>query len=172
MHIQEYTTVLNYQSDCVDRTRKQIDLYFHNRFVNTISPTSSLKKKVSKLTSFFIEQLLASKGLVSTVKEKFVGLKNRDLTDAILGTDRLIKVFIDLKDTLDSVIFEDLHHMFPQLHLQQELLLEIIDNLYDVLRMLKKQNLKKSIETTQNAIDLSSHSVFSLETVSNGHRTT
>ena len=170
--LQEYNTVLNYQSACVDKTRKQIDYYFNNRLGNTFSRVSSVKRKLSRLSSFFTEQLLSSKGLVVVIGEKMEKLKGRDLSETITDTNKLISVYISLKDTLDTIVSDGVHEHFTELIVQQSVLADIIDNLYDVLKMLKRQNIKKNIETSQFAIDSSKHSVNSLETVLYGRSST
>jgi len=60
----------------------------------------------------------------------------------------------------------------PQLVVQLSILADTIDNLYYILRMLKRQNIKKGIETSQFARDSSRHSVNSLETVLHGRSST
>ena len=174
MLLQEYSTVLTYQSVCVDKTRKQIDSYFNNRFIIAFNRTSSIKRKLGRLTSFFIEQLLASKGLIAVVEEKLDKLKGKDLSEIITDTDKLIKVYINLNDTLESIMTQEegIQAEFPSLIIHQSILTDTIDNLYLILRMLKRQNIRKNIETSQFAIDSSMYSVNSLKTVLNGRSST
>ncbi len=167
MHLQEYDNVLIYQSKCVDRTRQKIDSYFSNNWEYS-TRNDSLEGKILAISSFFIQQLLSSKGLVATIKESVDLIKGKDLSKTIADTDKYIKVYIHLKDTLDGLILRGNEEHFPELLIQQSVIGETIDNLYHLLRMLKRQNIKKNIETSQIAKDSSRHSVNSLETVLHG----
>jgi hypothetical protein len=173
MLLQEYSTVLTYQSACVDKTRKQIDSYFNNRWLlNPFVRTASITRKLSRDTSFLIEQLLASKGLIAVIEEKLEKLRGKDLSETIIEIDRLIKIYINLKVTFESIVSEGVQKEFPEIIVQQSVLADTISNLYLILRMLKRQNLKKNVETSQFARDSSRHSVNSLETVLHGRSST
>ena len=137
-------------------------------FDNSFNWDESLEKKINLLSAYFFDQLLYSKRLKTSIHENIEQLKGRDLSKAIFDTGNFIGINIRLQDTIDSFMSKNSQEQFSELSLLHSVIGDTIDNLYNLLRMLKRQNIKKNIETSQFAIDSSAHSVNSLETVLNG----
>ncbi len=158
----DYTSVIRDQYYCAVRGKKNLD-FFSSGIGKVVSTFLSPKFILRKVTSILTTQLVSSRGLLITAQENCLAIKDKDLSKPIKGVNRLLEINILIKSLLDDILATDLSTKYPELYLSREVVVETIENLYSIVRILKKANLKTPKETSELAKDLSGRSVNSLE---------
>jgi hypothetical protein len=160
----DYTSVIRTQYYCVEKSKKSLD-FFNSGLGKVVNSIRSPKSILRKVNSILISQLVSSRGLLITAQEKNLEIKDKDLTKAVTGVNKLLELNIVVQSLVDELLENNNENKYPELYLTRELLSETIENFYSILRILKKANLKTPKETSQLARDLSRVSVNSLEKV-------
>ncbi len=171
LSIPQYDTFLQREYEAAVRETKKITfvirigLQFITKFF--------VKRAVRKINAFLVNQVVTSKGMFSDIESRSESLLGKDLSEIISSVDKMIKINITLKELLtNSTSFEDLLQEMPEVSSWNSLLEETIVDLYSTLRILKRQNLKTTIETSPLALESSKRSLTSLQTATYDRRAT
>jgi len=123
------------------------------------------RKRIDQLNKTLGSQLIQSQGFISEFTERLNDINEIDLSYPIKLLEDLIKINIELKTELEK-------SKIPELKETDAILTETIEHYYTSLRILKRHNQRKSIPTSQMAIDSCRHSLNTLQNVIDGRRTT
>lgn len=160
MLVLDYNTIIKHQYLDVDASRKS----FHR--LTWLSLIQFFKRKaVGQLNKTLSSQLIQSRGFVSEFTDRFKGEVEIDLSYPIELIQDLIDINIKLKTELEK-------SNNPDLKETDAILAETIEHYYTSLRLLKRHNKRNNIPTSQMAIDSCRHSLNTLQTISDGRRTT
>jgi hypothetical protein len=166
---QQYSTLLEQQSlEVKEKTRRMAKL---------LKPDFSFakmffaKRAGRKLNIFLLNQALKTKGLLAEIEMNVVQLTDRDLSYAIQPFEEIILLNIKLKEViarLPAMVKDQIHESSSW----EPILGETLDNLYVILRVLKRHHRATPIETSALARESANTSLHSLETIIHGRRTT
>lgn len=155
---------LHEQNDVISKSKQRISFYWHciPRFLTDFFSVNELLKKVnSKLTA----QLLYSKGFIAELNEKFDTVKGSDLSTTISDLNKLIEINILLYESVKKIKSDDVRKNYTELNSTETILEECLENLYDLLRLLKRANKVVPGEPSELAIGVARHSANSLQKV-------
>ena len=162
----DYNSAITHQYHDLERGKRSFDLHFSLGFIMSVF----VPRLIKKLNGILISHLLSTKGALAQIKEidqEF--LNNRDLSVPIDKVTSLLELNISFLSDIEKIIDMDEEKRFPGLIISQSVLTEIIENIYSILRTLKKANRKIQHETSELAKGLSRISVNSLERVHYGN---
>jgi hypothetical protein len=160
MLILDYNTIIKHQYQDVDTSRKNF------RRLTWLNLFQFVKKKaIDQLNKTLSSQLIHSRGFVSEFTDRFKDGTPIDLSYPIELLQDLLNINIKLKAELEK-------SNDPQLEESDVILTETIEHYYTSLRVLKRHNKRENIPTSQMAIDSCRHSLNTLQTITNGRRTT
>ena len=169
IYLQQYDALLKHQSDALIKGTRKITGIFGRGW--RLIADFFVKKTVLTINELLISQMMQSKGFLADIEKRTTELKDQDLHVIIGGVDAIIKLNITLKETIDHT-FTDWTEKIKDVQTWDPILEETIENYYSVLRILKRQHLKASIETSSLAIESSKCSLTSLQTATYDRRTT
>jgi hypothetical protein len=129
-----------------------------------------VNRAVHRIDEALPSYLIKAKGLLSDLQSKEEQLRGRNLTDIIGHLERLINLYIFLKETISSIA--EGASIFPEIKNWAPILTETIEMLYATLRLAKRYNLKTSHPASDLAVESSKRSLSSLERTSYVRRAT
>jgi hypothetical protein len=166
---QTYGDLLEQQSGELERKTRRIgmllqpDLSFAKLFF--------ARNAAKKLHLFLLNQSLNAKGLLAVVEKNSTELSDKNHTDSIRRFEQIIKLNIKLKGVV-ARITGALESQIPEYSSWEPILEETIENLYSVLRILKRHHRLTPHETSDLARESANTSLNSLETIIHGRRAT
>lgn len=127
-----------------------------------------LEKITIKVNNSFFCQLIISKGIISDILQKFESLKGLDFSDFITETNKQIKSTIEVYSNVEKIATSVIGDKIPSLPITLSFLSELIENLYSIIRLLKRLNRKKASTNYELAEAVSSYSFSTLNKVLGG----
>jgi len=167
--VQQYDALLQEQYQDVKRKARQIGRFLKPDFKFLV--LFFVKSAAKKVNFFLLAQAVNSKGLLADIQKNAAELDNSDLSGIIDIFDHLIKINVKLKETVADTC-KGLEHKIPEIASWEPILAETIENLYAILRILKRHNHRTPIGTSSLAVELAKSSLTSLETTTYDRRTT
>ncbi len=162
----DYNSAIKYQYEDLEKNKKRVERYFG---VGQWVTQKLIPGLLKRLNGLLISHLLSTKGGLTEISNNIDKIQGRDLSKQISSLNMWLELCISFQGELEKLIEENEHKKYRDLVISQATLAEIIENLYSILRILKKANLKSPKETSELAKDLSRLSVNSLEKVLYGH---
>lgn len=156
----DYSSAIKYQSEDLERNKKRLDrnFYFGKWVAKKLIP-----KILKNLNNLLLTHLLSSKGALVELSKNLDKIEGKDLNKQIGDLEKSIHLYVSFKDEIDQLILQNEHGDYPDLLVSQSTFEEIIENLYSIQRIFKKQTLQTPNVTSELAKNLSSISVKSLE---------
>ena len=158
-----YSTVIENIYEDAERGRKKLIRWFH-----LIPYHIFIKYTLRQFKTSFLSHSLKIKGLLATYHQRDIELPNQSIENIILDLNKLTKVFIKAKEQIPP-FSEQFEQNYPDILIIKTSIDNSIDDLYDLLRLLKKAHKKEGIVTTELAIGASIVSQQTLEKVINAH---
>ena len=156
----DYNNIIKHQYLDVEASRKN----FHR--LTWLKLFQFYKKRaIDQLNKKLGLQLIHSRGFVAEFTDRFKEGAEIDLSYLIGLFQDLLNVNIKLKAEIEK-------SNDPALKEADAILTETIEHYYTCLRILKRHNKRESIPTSQMATDSCRHSLNTLQTVTDGRRTT
>lgn len=157
----DFNQVLDFQFQESKKGYKRIlSLYF------LIKNIFSIRILIKKVNIRLTKQLVSTKGIYIYFLENVSELKDKDLSSAILNVENNIKELSAFEAALEGHLSEP---KFQELNTTHTLTKEILDVTYNLLRLLKKNNLKTPMaETSEEAKTAIGHSTNTLNKIFNG----
>ena len=133
----DFNQVLDFQ---FQESKKEYKEIFSWHFL--IKSIFSIRRLVKKVNRKLTNQLLNSKGIYAYLLENVSDLKDKDLSASIATVEKTIKELLALESDLDIHLSSPKFQDFKTTHIITK---EILDVTYNILRLLKKNNLKKPL---------------------------
>jgi hypothetical protein len=165
----QYQAVLEQESRDVEKKTRRISKIFVPDF--SFFKLFFAKTVARKIHPFLLTQSLKTKGLLAEIEKNSAELANRDLSVAIQPFEQIIQLNIKLKEVIARVP-ATVKARIPECASWDPILEETIDNLYSILRILKRHHRITPIETSSLARESANTSLHSLETIIHGRRAT
>ena len=127
------------------------------------------KKSIDRIKKKSLSVVLQATGLLAYIESEQESFKGKDLSDQVTKIEGVLKEGIELRSLVEETFSEVPSNKFLGLKACYTNLDNGIETYYTILRLLKRLNQHKSIETTQLAIDLSNHSLHTLANRGNAH---
>jgi len=169
LSIPQYHSVIQRQYQDAERKSKQVS--FVVRFDIPFITRYFVKRAIRKINIFLPSQLLKAKGILADLESKENQLKGRDFSEIIDDMNGIIDLNVKMHHVITSD-FKEISKEIPDFITWGSILEETIEIHYNILRLLKRQTKKNSIETTPMAVDSSKRSLTSLERAAYDRRTT
>lgn len=157
----DYNQILDFQ---FQESKKEYKRAFSWYFL--VKSFFSTRKLLKKIKTNLTKQLLNTKGIYAYLLENVADLKGQDLNNSIEKTEKIIKQFSAFQSDLEGHLSEP---KFQELAAIYALTTEILDVTYNILRLLKKNNLKTpASDTSEEAKIAIQHSTNTLNKIFHG----
>lgn len=150
---------------------KRLSFYLNNlwivRILNWLRLTYIMRLEVTAC-NIKLEQKAAE---LRKILEHFKSNKatSDDLNVIVEYFNGQLDILSKLNGDIEKIFLFKLHKMLGDFETTNRLVVEILESTYDIVRILKKQNKKVPIPTSQLAKDTAAHSISTLSKIINGN---
>lgn len=163
MYALEYKDLFVNQNHDAERNRKRFSLIGLGSFFSFLSLNKLLNWVFQRLNTTIAKQLLQMKGLAVTLEDEFEEVKDTNLNEIITLLNTFLNSNISFHTYLEELHDKGKSKKYPSLLVTKDLVAETIETAYNIIRILKRANIKPNIETSELAIELSRTSINSSE---------
>jgi len=161
MSVIDYKGVLHGQYLAFGKSGRRLDFWGHFPFSKANNIIGNLNNTI------FIPQLLITKGLLADLQSRYDETDSAEVSKVIPLIDDLIALTAKLHTKINCL--SNKNPEAQELLLTDSVLTETLENLYDILRILKRANVKKPALNNQLGKAASDISLYSLQKVIDGN---